>query len=133
MLAGFFLAGFPLDQEHLANVREVEVGIERRIERRTAPNAARLDAAMVGRCDLDDISGIALLEQPPDIAFQRGRVTRYREMIVRRLLDEVEGPCAWGQQGIARDVLSRDVTGFKQRDRLANLLSALMLITTGYG
>ena len=31
MLAGFFLDGFPLDQEHLANVREVEVGIERRM------------------------------------------------------------------------------------------------------
>ena len=70
MLAGFFLDGFPLDQEHLANVREVEVGIERR----TAPNAARLDAAMGGRCDLDEISGIALLEQQPDIAWGRIQV-----------------------------------------------------------
>ena len=59
--------GFPLDQEHLANVREVEVGIERR----TAPNAPRLDATMVARRDLDEISGIALLEQQPGIAFQR--------------------------------------------------------------
>ena len=67
-LAGFFLDGFTLDQKHLADMGKVEVGIERR----TAPNvasiqrlllAARLDAAIVGRCDLDEISGIALLEQ----------------------------------------------------------------------
>ena len=68
MLAGFFLDRFTLDQEHLANVREVDV----RIERRTAPNAARLDAPMLARRDLDEIRGIALLEQQPDIAFQRG-------------------------------------------------------------
>ena len=92
MLAGFFLDGFTLDQEHLANVREVDVGIERR----TAPNAARLDAPMLARRDLDKIRGTALLEQQPDIAFQRGLVTLLasiqrllldREMIVRLLLD----------------------------------------------
>ena len=70
----FFSDGFTLDQEHLANVREVDVPIERR----TAPNvasiqrlllAARLDATMVARRDLDKIRGIALVEQQPDIAF----------------------------------------------------------------
>jgi len=30
---------------------------------------------MVGRCDLDEIRGIALLDQQPDIAFQRWLVT----------------------------------------------------------
>ena len=101
MLACFFLDGFTLDQEHLADMGKVEVGIERR----TAPNvasiqrlllAARLDATMVARRDLDKIRGIALLEQQSDIAFQRGRVTLLasrqrllldREMIVRLLLD----------------------------------------------
>ena len=80
---------------------KVEVGIERR----TAPNvasiqrlllAARLDATMVARRDLDKIRGIALVEQQPDIAFQRGLITLLasiqrllldREMIVRLLLD----------------------------------------------
>ena len=94
---------------------------------------------MVGRCDLDEIRGIALLEQHPDIAFQRGLVTLDSEMIVRLLLDQISGQRALGQQGIARDVLAGDVTGFKQRDCRANgaglgpLVSALMLITTGYG
>ena len=100
-LACFFLDGFTLDQEHRANVREVDV----RIERRTAPNvasiqrlllAARLDATMVARRDLDKIRGIALVEQQSDIAFQRGLITLLasrqrllldREMIVRLLLD----------------------------------------------
>ena len=80
---------------------KVEVGIERR----TAPNvasiqrlllAARLDATMVARRDLDKIRGIALVEQQSDIAFQRGLITLLasrqrllldREMIVRLLLD----------------------------------------------
>ena len=92
MLAGFFLDAFPLNQKDLADVGEVEV----RIERRTAPNAARLDATMLARRDRDEISGIALLEQQPDIAFQRGLITLLasiqrllldREMIVRLLLD----------------------------------------------
>ena len=135
MLAGFFLDGFPLDQEHLANVGKVDV----RIERRTAPNAARLDAPMFARRDLDEIRGIALLEQQPDIAFQRGLVTLDAEMIMRLLLNQVGGQCALGQQGITRDVFTRDVTALKQRDRHADgaglgpLVGALVLITTGYG
>ena len=129
VLAGFFLDAFPLDQKHLADVGEVEV----RIERRTAPNTARLDAAMLARRDRDEISGIALLEQQPDIAFQRGLVTLDAEMIMRLLRNQVGGQCALGQQGIARDVLACDVTALKQQDRHADLVSALMLITTGYG
>ncbi len=129
VLAGFFLDAFPLDQEHLADVREVEVGIERR----TAPNAARLDAPMLARRDRDEISGIALLEQQPDIAFQRGLVALDAEMIMRLLRNQVGGQCALGQQGIADDVLARDVTGFKQWDRHPYFVGAFEIITARYG
>ena len=66
-------------------------------------------------------------------------------MIMRLLLNQVGGECALGQQGIARDVFTRDVTALEQRDRHADgaglrgglgpgpLVSALMLITTDYG
>ena len=44
MLAGLFLDGFTLDQKDLPDVGEVEV----RIERRTALDASRFDAAVIG-------------------------------------------------------------------------------------
>jgi hypothetical protein len=80
--------------------------------------------------DLDEIRGIALVEQQPDITFQRWLVTLYSEMIVRLLLDQIGGQRALSQQGIARDVLTSDVTGFKQRDSHADFVRALVLITT---
>ena len=65
--AGLFFDGFALDQKDLPDMGEGEVVIERR----TAPNAPRLDAAMIRRRDLDEVSGAARLEQQGDIAFQR--------------------------------------------------------------
>lgn len=47
-----FLEGFVLDQKHLTDVGEVEIGIERRL----APNPPCLDTAVVGRCDLDEMN-----------------------------------------------------------------------------
>lgn len=58
---------FTLDQKDLSYMREVEVVIERC----AAPNAPRLDAAMIGRRDLDEIRRAALLKQQGNIAFQR--------------------------------------------------------------
>lgn len=58
------LDGFPLDQKDLPDVGEVEV----RIERRTAPDAPRLNAAVIGWGDLDEVSGGARLKQQRNIA-----------------------------------------------------------------
>ncbi len=54
-------------------------------------------------------------------------------MIVRLLLDQVGGQRALGQQGIAGDVLSRDVTAFKQWDRHPYFVGAFEIITARYG
>ncbi len=75
--AGLFVDRFALDHKDLPNMREVEVVIERR----AAPNAPRLDAAMIRRRDLYEIRGTARLEQQGDIAFQRRLVALDREMI----------------------------------------------------
>ncbi|MBK6631590.1 MAG: hypothetical protein IPG33_11465 [Betaproteobacteria bacterium] len=40
-----------LENEHLTDVREVEVDIERR----AAPDTARIDATVIGRCHLDEV------------------------------------------------------------------------------
>ena len=56
--AGLFFDGYALAQKDLPDLREVEVGIERR----AAPNAPRLDAAMIRRRDRDEISVAARLD-----------------------------------------------------------------------
>ena len=75
--AGLFVDGFALDQKDLTDLREVEGGIERR----AAPNAPRLDAAMIGRRNLDEIRFASRLEQQHDIELQRRLVALDSEMI----------------------------------------------------
>ena len=98
--AGFFVDGFTLDQKGLADAGKVEVGIERR----AAPNAARFDAAMIRRCDLDEIRGDTRREQQSDIAFQHGLVAFDSEMIVSLVFDQIGGQRALRQQLRLRDL-----------------------------
>ena len=57
-LAGFFANNLTLDQEDLAHLRIVEMGIERR----NTPDAPGFDPAVVGRRDLDKIGCGSSLE-----------------------------------------------------------------------
>jgi hypothetical protein len=52
---------------------------------------------------------------------------------MRLSIDDIACQRALGQQRIARDVLTGDVTAFKQRDRHADFVGALFLITARYG
>ena len=124
LLAGLFVHRFALDQKDLPYMREVEVAIERG----AAPNASRLDAAMIRRRDLDEIRRAALLKQQGDIAFQRRLIALDREKIMRLLLDYVVGDCALGEQGVGGDVLACDPAVLKQRNRHADFISPLLLI-----
>ena len=129
VLAGLFLDGFTLNQKDLPDVREVEI----RIERRTAPDASRFDAAVIGRRDLDEVGGAARLKQQRDIALQRRVVALDGEIIVRLPLDEIACQCTLGQQGIAGDILAGEGTALQQRDGHADFVGALLLLTTRYG
>ena len=57
--SGFFVKGLSLDQEHLPDMREIEVFIQRR----TAPDAAGFNPVVVRRCDLDEIRFFSILEK----------------------------------------------------------------------
>ena len=127
--AGFFVDRFAFDPKGLTDVGEVKVSVERR----AAPNAPRHDTAMIGGRDLDEIRGTASLEQQGDIAFQIGLVAFGREMIVRLAPDHIGGDRALREQGIAGDVTAGDVAGFKQWNRHADFIGALLFITIGYG
>lgn len=128
VLTGFFLDDFPLDQKDLSDVGEGDVGIECG----AAPNAPRLYATVIGRCDLDEVWFLALLKQQSDITFQRWLVTLYGEMVVRLLLDQIGSQRALGQQSIRRDVLAGQVAGFEQGDRHADFVGPLLLVTSCY-
>ena len=58
-LAALFVNNLALDQEDLADMRKVEM----RVERRTAPDAPGFNSAVVGWRDIDEIRSLALLEQ----------------------------------------------------------------------
>ena len=62
---GRVIAGFSrcarVQQKHLDDAGKVKV----RMERRTAPNAPRFDATVVGRRDLNEIRDAAPLERQP--------------------------------------------------------------------
>ena len=92
-----FVDGFALDPKDLPDAGEVKVAIERR----TAPNAPRLDAAMIGRRNLEEISVAARLEQQGDCALQPRLVALDREMIVRLPRHHITGYCSSGQQSVA--------------------------------
>jgi hypothetical protein len=109
VLAGSFVDGFTLDHEDLADVGEVDVGIERR----TAPNAPRLNAAVIGRVDVDEVGATVVLEQRRDIALQRRLVTLGGEVIMGLSGDDIACQCPLGQQRVAGDVAAGDVTAFK--------------------
>ena len=129
VIAGFFLDALAFDQNHLADVGKVEI----RIERRTAPNAPRLDATMVGRRDLNEIRDAAPLERQGDIPFQRWLVALGREMIMRLPFNNIAGQLALREQRVTRNVLAGDVTARKQRDHHADFVGLLLLITAFYG
>ena len=125
VLAGFFVERFAFDPKGLADVGEVEVSVERR----TAPTAPRHDQPLIGGRDVDEIRGAAGLEQQGDIAFQIRLVALDREMIVGLLRDHIGGDRVLRQQRVAGDVAAGDVAGFKQRDRPADFVGALLFIT----
>ena len=83
---------------------------------------------MIGRRDLDEVCGCTLLEQQSDSVCQRLLVALDREIIVRLLRDHLGGDRTLRRQGVAGDI-----AGFKQRDRHADCVGALLLITVCYG
>ena len=129
VLAGFVVEGSTLDQKDLTDVGDVEV----RIERRTAPNAPRLNATVIGWRDRDEVGRTALVEQQRDIAMQRRWVALGGERLMRLALDDIGCQRALGQQRIAGDVLASEVTALKHGERQADFVGALLRIAARYG
>ena len=77
--------------------------------RAAQPHAPRLDAARIGRRDLDEVQRSAVLEQQGDIAFQRRLIAFDREVVMGLFANDIRRQGALRQQGIGRDVLAPDV------------------------
>ena len=128
MRTGFLVDTIALDQKYLADVGEIQIVIKFR----TAPDAPCFNAAVLGRCDFHVIGSTAVLEHQSDIVFKRRLIAFYGEMIVCVLLDNVGGYRTLSQEGVAGDHLSGDIAGFQQRNRHADFVRALLLITALY-
>ncbi len=103
-------------------MRKVEIVIERR----TAPDAPRLDAPVRGCGALHEVGAAAPAEQQRDIALQRWLVALGGEVIMALALNNMAGELALSQQRIARNVAPFDVTQLQQRDGCADLVGALL-------
>jgi len=86
--AVLFVKNLPLDQEDLADMRKVEV----RIECCAAPDAPGFDTAVVGRCDIDKIRRLPILEEKGDIGLKRRLIAFGSEVIMRLAFYQVPLP-----------------------------------------
>ena len=129
VLAGVLLDGLAFDQKDLPDMGKVEV----RIQRRTAPDASRLNASVIGRGDLDEVGGLTRLEQDGKIALQCGVVALDGEVLMGLPLDQIACERTLGQQSIARHILAGEGTALQQRDRHADFVGTFLLLTARYG
>ena len=128
-LAGLFVKNLPLDQEGLADMRKVEVGIERR----TTPDAPGFDSAMVRWRDIDEIGRLAILEQKRDIALERGLIAFDCEVVMRPAVHDIGPQFALRQQGIGGDVLALNIQSIQQRNEHPDFIGLLGLFAARYG
>ena len=128
-LAGLFVKNLPLNQEDLADMREVEVGIERR----TAPDAPGFDSAVVGWRDIDEIRCLPIMEQKRDVRLERRLIAFDREVVMRLTLHQIGRQFALRQQGIGGDVLAGDVDSIQQRNEHPDFIGLLGFFPTRYG
>ncbi|AWP22055.1 hypothetical protein C4901_08175 [Acidiferrobacter sp. SPIII_3] len=128
MLAGRLLDTFALDEEALADMREVEVIVERV----RAPDAAGFDATVGQGRRLGVVGCPALLEIQRDGGLKRRLVALDREVVVCSLPDDVFSQCALRQQRIGGDVPAGEFASRKQRDGHADFVGLLVFVGPGY-
>ena len=128
-LAALFVKNLPLDQEDLADMRKVEMGVQRR----TTPDAPGFNSAVVGWRDIDEIRCLAILEQKRDIALERGLIAFDREVVMRLALHHIGRQFALRQQGIGGDVLALNVESIQQRNEHPDFIGLLGFFATRYG
>ena len=90
--AGLFVKYLAFDHEHLADVGEVEEGVQRR----AAPDAPRFNAAVIGGRDIDVVRQSTMAEQKRDIFLKFALIAFDGEMVMRVATDQIVGERALG-------------------------------------
>lgn len=128
-LAALLVQHFTLDQEHLANLREVEIGVEGI----AAPNSPSLDPTMVRWRNRHEVCALPILEEERDIGLQCRLIAFDREVIVRLALHQVGRQLALCQQRVGGDVLALNIDRIEQGHEHPDFIGLLELVPAIYG
>ena len=125
-----FLGHVSLDEEGLAHMRKVEIGVEFR----GGPDFTGFEAAVIGRGMLGEV-GLAPLPEVKLQVFEKSRLIAFDGEIVVRLalLDQIFGEFTLCEQGVGGDVLACNIDGLQQRDGHLNLVRAFDFFPAFYG
>lgn len=122
---GLFVEDVALDDEGLADTREIQVVVEFR----RGPDGPALQATMDEGVLLSEVGFTSLGECHLDIGPQGGLIVFDGEQVVGVAVDDVARELALGQKGIGGEGFSGDVEVFDQRDEGADLVGLLDLVT----
>jgi hypothetical protein len=126
----FFVCDVSFDDEGLADVWEVEVGVEFGC----GPDLTDLDATVIRRGTVGEIGFFAVLEVQLDVLKDSALVTLYGEEVMGvALFDDVLGEFALGEEGISGDGFVFDIDGVENRSGHLDFVCAFDFIRTFYG
>lgn len=105
-LAGLFFDRIPFDDESLADVREIEVGVELG----GGPDFSCVDSAMLEWSVVDMVGFLAILEEELEI-FEEGGLVAFdgEEVVGLTFLDQITGEGSLCQEGVCGDGFALDV------------------------
>lgn len=128
-LTGFFLDDVALNDEGVANARELEVVVEAG----GGPDRALFVAAMGQGGRLTKVGMTVTIEDQAAIR-QQGRLVVFDDDdVVSTMVKEVGGERALGQQGVGGDGLAGDVQRLENRDDHPDLMGLLDFVVAVYG
>jgi len=128
-LAAFFIDGFALDEESLADVWEFQIAIEFG----RGPYFTGFNSAMIRRVVLNEIGLFSVFEKQRDILKKTGLVVFDGEVVVAMALpDDIVGDRALGDQGVGGDFFAFDIYGIKQGDGGFDFVGSFQFLASLY-
>ncbi len=127
-MAGFLVDRLAFDGKGLADVGEVEIGVEGR----GGPDFPGLDPSVIA-VDGDGVGCWSVAEEQGEIQQQGGLIGFDGKVVVGvSLQHQIVGERALGQQGIGGDVFVGEVDGIEQRDGGLDFIGLLGLFIARY-
>lgn len=127
--SGFFVNRFPFDGERLADVREVQIGVQFGCD----PDFAGVDATVIAGGRFNEVRCASILEEEFDGFKESGLVAFDGEVIMGLSFNDVIADVALGQQGVGGDGFALDGNGVEQGNDGFDFVGAFGFVAAGDG